>query len=203
MKWLLSVIKKFLTWDDPKIAPIPVRASVCLLILATSVIILFHPPLHRALAAFAMVLGCFATGIRRWAGNASDQDLQRVISGIANIGSSTKLSIRDCASVIFLAHLAFVMAFLLSAEGVQIAQQHPSQLKLPIGLALVGLWMIYFPCFPILDYLGRKMVRCLCNRWRVRLQADTSKAEFRRILDRISFAITVMVVVLALPNVLF
>jgi len=202
MKWLLDVIIKFLTWDDPKICPIPVRASSALLMIAIGVIIECHLSLGHSLAAFSIVLGVLATGIRHWASIASDHDLQRVSNEIAKIGSSTKLSTWDSVSVIAVAHLAFVMAYLLSAAGVLIAKQHPSQLKLPIWLALVGIWMIYFPCPAILDYLGRKMGRSLCSRWRVRLQGDTSNAEIKRILSLISFVIVVVAGVLALQNVL-
>jgi len=204
MKWLLNVIVKFLTYDDPKITPIPVRAAACFLIIATTVIIecqiWLHTPLLRSLAAWGAVLVIFAHSIRHWTGIASDQELQRVSNEIAKIGSSTKLSVWDSTSVIFVAFLTFVIAYLLSAAAVQIAKQHPSQARLPIWLALIGLWMIFFPT---LEYLRRKMPRCLASRWRVRLKGDTSKTEIKRILGNVSFAITVVAVVLTLPNLLF
>jgi hypothetical protein len=207
MKWLLGVIMKFLTWDDPNISPIPVRASSALLMIAVGAIIECHLSLHlslgHSLAAFSIVLGVFAAGIQHWVSIASDQDLQRVSNEIANTGSSTKLSLRESVSVIAFAHLAFVMAYLLSAEGVGIAKQHPSQLKLPIWLALAGIWMFYFPCPPTFAYLSTKMGRCLCSRWRTRLQGDTSKTEIKRILGLISFYIVVVAGTLALLNVLF
>jgi hypothetical protein len=202
MKWLFNVVIKFLTWDDPKITPIPVRASFALLMMAIGVIIACSHALRPSLAACGIVLGVLATGILHWTRIASDQDLQRIKNEIAKIGSSTKLSIRDSASVIAIAHLSFVMAYLLSVEGVLIAQYHPSQFKLPIWLALVGIWMIYFHCPAILDYLGRKMGRSLCSRWRVRLQEDILNAEIKRILSLISFVIVVVAGVLALQNVL-
>jgi hypothetical protein len=207
MRWLLDVIMKFLAWDDPKLCPIPVRASLALLIIAIGAITECHLclglSLGHSLAAFSIVLGVLAAGIQHWVSFASDQDLQRVSNEIANVGRSTKLSIRDNASVIAFAHLAFVMAYLLSAAGVLIAKEHPSQLKLPIWVALFGIWMIYFPCPPILVYVSNKMRRCLCSRWRIRLQGDTLNIEVRRILGSIRFYVVVVAGVLALLNVLF
>jgi hypothetical protein len=203
MKWLLDVTMKFLTWDNPKISPIPVRAWAALLIIAIGAITALHLSLGHSLAAYSIVLGVWAAGIPRWVSIASDQDLQRVSNNIAKLGSSTKLSIGDNVSVIALAHLTFVMAYLLSAAGVLIAKQHPSQLKLPLWLALVGIWMIYFPCFPILMYLGNKLWRCLCSRWCIRLQGDTSNIEVKRILGSINFYMIVVAGILALTNILF
>jgi hypothetical protein len=45
--------------------------------------------------------------------------------------------------VIFVAYLTFVIGYLLFGYAVLIAKQHPSQAKLPIWLALIGLWMFF------------------------------------------------------------
>jgi hypothetical protein len=201
MRWLLNVIMKWLRRDDPKITPIPVRASSALLIMAFGVIMECNLTLRHSLAACSILLVVFAAGIRYWETVATDQDLQRVGNEIAYIGSCTKLSVGDSVSVIAFAHLGFIMAYLYSAQGVLIAKQNPNQLKLPIGLALIVVW-IYFVCSPIVAYLGSKMGRCLCSRWRKRLQRDTSTAEIKRILRLTSFAITLVAGVLQLPNVL-
>jgi hypothetical protein len=117
------------------------------------------------------------------------------------MGSSKKLSVGGTAWVIAYAHLGFIMAYLYSAQCVLIAKQNPNQLKLPLGLGLIVVW-ICFGCSPIGAYLGGKMGRCLCNRWCRRLQGDTSTAEIKRILRLHAFAITLVAGVLPLPNVL-
>jgi hypothetical protein len=207
MKWLLNVVIKFLTRDDPKLIPIQVRAALALLIIAnaavTEIAVARHLSLLRSLAALSIVWGVFAVGLRIWPSTASNQDLQKISNQIVKMGSSTKLSIWDSASVIAFAHLSFFMAFLLSAVGVLIAKYHPSQLKIPIWLALLEIWMIYFPCPAILVYVRNKMGRCLCSRWRARLQGDTSNAEIKRILNLMSYAITVVVGVSPVLNLLF
>jgi hypothetical protein len=111
------------------------------------------------------------------------------------------LFVEDAAEVIAYAHLGFIMAYLYSAQAVLIAKQNPNQLKLPIGLALVVVW-ICVGCAPIGAYLGGKMGRSLCSRWRKRLQGDTSTAEIKRILRSTSFAITLVAGLLQLLNVL-
>ena len=72
MKWLLDAIMKFLTWDDPKISPIPVRASLALLVIAIAVIFTCPLSLRHSLAACGIVLGVFAAGIPHWTSIASD-----------------------------------------------------------------------------------------------------------------------------------
>jgi hypothetical protein len=208
MKWLLTVVIKFLTRDDPKLTPIPVRAGSALLIMATiaviDVVVVRHLSLLDCLAALSIVWGVFAVGIRTWASIASNQDLKRLSNEIVKMGSSTKLSIWDIAAVIGFTHLSFVMAFLLSAAGVLIEIHHPSQLKLPLWLALVFILAIYFPCPAILAYLFNKVGRCVCSRWRARLQGDTSNAEIKRILNlNISYSITVLGAVFVLLKSLF
>jgi hypothetical protein len=207
MKWLLNVVKKFLAWNNPELTPIPVRTGLALVIIASSVVtviaVLRHLSILNSLTALSIVWGVFAVGIPIWASIASNQDLQRVSNVIVKIGSSTKLSFAGNTLVITLAHLSFFMAFLLSAASVLIAKYHPSQLKLPIWLALLGIWIIYLPSPAILAYLWNKMALCLCSRWRARLQGDTSNAEIRRILNLISYAITVVVGVPAVLNLLF
>jgi hypothetical protein len=111
------------------------------------------------------------------------------------------LSVGDIAWVIAFAHIGFILAYLYSAQGVLIAKQNPNQLKLPIGLALIVVW-IFYGCSPVGAYLGGKMARNLCSRWRKRLQGDTSTAEIKRILRLTSFAMTFVAGVLQLPNAL-
>jgi hypothetical protein len=203
---MMNLIMKLLTWDDPKIAPIPVRASLVVLTMAIGAIIECHLSfglsIVRSLAALSVVLGVFATGIRHWKDIASDQDLQRVGNEIDKMGSSTKLSIVDIAAVITFAHLSFTMAYLISAAIVLMGKYHPGQMKLPVWLALVLVWMIYFPSAPILSYVSAKTGRCLCSRWRIRIQRDTEKFGVKGILDLISFCIVVVARALAIPNLL-
>jgi hypothetical protein len=80
---------------------------------------------------------------------------------------------RDIAAVIGFAHLSFMMAYLISGAVVLMEKSHPGQMKSPVWLDLVVLWTIYFPSAPILSYLSAKMGRCLCSRWRIRIQRDT------------------------------
>jgi hypothetical protein len=198
---LLNVIMKWLRRDDPKITPIPVRAWLALLIMAFGIIMGGHLTVRHSLGACSILLLVFVAGIRYWETVATPQDLQRVSNEIAYMGRSMKLSFGDCALVIAYAHLGFIMAYLHSAQVVLIAKQNPNQLKLPIELALIAVW-ICFGCSPIGAYLGGKMWRYLCCRWRKRLQGDTSTAEIKRILRLTSFAITLVAGVLQLPNVL-
>jgi hypothetical protein len=207
MKWLLDVVIKFLTRDNPKLWPIQVRAGLALLIAANAAIaeiaLARRLSLLPSLAALSIPWGVFAVGLRIWPSIASNQDLQRVSNGIVKFGSSTKLSIWDSTSVIAFAHLSFLMAFLFSAAGALVAIHHPSQLKLPLWVALVYIWVIYFPSPAVLLYTGNKMGRCLCSRWRARLQGDASNAEIKRILNLISLAITVVVGIPPVLNLLF
>jgi hypothetical protein len=140
MKWLLDVVIKFLTRDDPKLLPIPVRAGLALLIMASIAVIEVaarrHLSLLDCLVALSGVWGVFAIGIRTWASIASNEDLKRLSDNIVKMGSSTKLSIWDSAAVIGFAHLSFVMSFLISAAGVLVAIHHPGQLKVPYGTRL-------------------------------------------------------------------
>lgn len=195
------MILKWLRKDDPKLTPIPVRAWSALLLMAFAVMIACHPTLHPALAASSSLLLVFAAGIRYWVTSvATDHDLQRVRNEIVYVGSSTNISVGDAAWVIGFAHLAFIMAFLYSALGVLVARFHPDQLKLPIWLALIVVW-VWFGSAPIGAFFGGKMGRSLCIRWRKRLQADPSTAETTRILNLIAFAITLVAGALQLLNV--
>ena len=204
LKWLRRddpIILKWLRRDDPKLTPIPVRAWSALLLLAFAVIIACHPTLHPSLAASSILLLVFAAGIRHWlTAVATDQDLQRVGNEIAYVGSGTKMSVGDAAWVIGFAHLGFITAYLYSALAVLIARLHPNQLKLPIWLALIVVW-ICFGSLPIGAFFGGKMGRSLCSRWRKRLQRDPSPAEIKRILNLIAFAITLVAGALQLLNV--
>jgi hypothetical protein len=202
MKRLLNVIMIWLRRDHPKIVPIPVRAWSALLMIAFAIIIGGHLTVHHSIGASSILLVAFAAGIRYWETVATPQDLKRVSNEIAYVGRSTKLSLGDCAWVIAYAHLGFIMAYLYSAQVVLIAKQNPSQLKLPIELALIVVWICFFCSPPIATYLGGKMQRCLFSRWRERLQGDTSTAEIKRILRLNSFAITLVAAVLQLSNVL-
>jgi hypothetical protein len=203
---LLNVIINFVTWDDPKISPVPVRASLALLAIAISAIaechLCFGLSFVRCLGALGIVLGVFTAGIRHWQSVASDQDLKRFGNDIFKMGNSTKLSITDIAAVIALAHLSFTMAYLISGAIVLMAKYHPDQMKLPVWLALVVVWIVYFPSAPILSYVSAKTGRCLCSRWRIRLQRDTEKTGVKGILSLISFCIAVVAGALALPNLL-
>jgi hypothetical protein len=207
MKWLANAVKKFLNYDDPKLTPFSVRAATALLLEATIVVsytaFLRHLSLLHWLVALSIVWGVFAALMRYWERFASDQDLRGVSKLIVKIGSTTKLSTWDNISVIALAHLSFIMAFLISAGAVQTAIHYPSQLKLPLWLSLVCIWVIYFPYPPIFAYAVNKMGLCLCSRWAARLQGDTSNAEIKRILNRMSYALTVVVAVPPLLTVLF
>jgi hypothetical protein len=120
--------------------------------------------------------------------------------GFAYVGSGTKMSVGDAAWVIGFAHLGFITAYLYSALAVLIARLHPNQLKLPIWLALIVVW-ICFGSLPIGAFFGGKMGRSLCSRWRKRLQRDPSPAEIKRILNLIAFAITLVAGALQLLNV--
>jgi predicted membrane protein len=157
MKWLLSLLKKFLADGDPNLTPKSVRAGSALVIMAsyvvTEIAIVRHLSLLHSLAALSIVWGVYAALIRYWERfSSSDQDLQRVKQFIIRKGSTTKLSFATNTSIIALAHLSFVMALLISAGAVQTAIYHPSQLKLPIWLALLVIWIIYFPSAALLAY---------------------------------------------------
>ena len=136
MKRLWNVVIKFLAWNDPKLTPIPVRAGLALVMMASIaviyVVVVRHLSLLDCLAALSIVWGAFAVGVRTWASIASNQDLKRLSNEIVKMGSSTKLSLSESASVIAFAHLSFVMSFLISAAGVLVAIHHPGQLKLPL-----------------------------------------------------------------------
>jgi hypothetical protein len=82
MERLLNVIMKWLRRDDPKITPIPVRASSALLIMAFGVIIACHLTLRHSLGACSILLLVFVAGIRYWETVATHQDLQRVSNEI-------------------------------------------------------------------------------------------------------------------------
>jgi hypothetical protein len=168
--------------------------------MAFGVIIACHPTFHPALKASSILLLVFAAGIRHWVTSvATDQDLQRVGNEIA-LGSSTKLSVGDAAWVIGFAHLGFIIAFLYSAQAVLIARLHPNQLKLPIWLSLIVVW-IWFCSVPIGTFFGGKMVRSLFSRWHKRLQRDSSPTEIKRILNLIACAITLVAGALQLLDV--
>jgi hypothetical protein len=169
--------------------------------MAIGVIVGCNFTLRHSFGVCNILLLVFAAGIRYWETIATDQDLQRVSNEIAYMGRSTKLSVGESAWVIAYAHLGLIMAFLYSAQEVLLVKQNSNQLKLPIGLALIVVW-ICFVCSPIGAYLGGKMARCLCSRWRERLQGDTSTDEIKRILRFTSFAITLVAGVLQLSNVL-
>lgn len=72
MKWLLDVIMKFLAWDDPKLCPIPVRASLALLIIATGAITECHLSLGLPRPFFSRVqyrvgsFGCWHTELGKY-----------------------------------------------------------------------------------------------------------------------------------------
>ena len=207
MKWLLDVVIKFLTRDNPKLWPIQIRAGLALLIAANGAIaeiaVVRHLSLLPLLAALSVPWGVFSFFLPIWASTAPNKDLQRLVNGIFKFGTSTKLSLRENAAVIVFAHLSFLMSFLISGLAVLIAIHHPSQLKLPIWLALLEIWVIYFPCPALLVYGCNKMGRCLCSRWRVRLQGDTSNGEIKRILNLISIAIALVAGVPSALNFLF
>ena len=156
----------------------------------------------RTLETCGAVLGVFGAGVLYWETVAEPQELKSVYNETARMGSSTKLSIVDIAAVITFAHLSFTMAYLISAAIVLMGKYHPGQMKLPVWLALVLVWMIYFPSAPILSYVSAKTGRCLCSRWRIRIQRDTEKFGVKGILDLISFCIVVVARALAIPNLL-
>ncbi len=208
MKWLLNVVIRFLTRDDPKLTPLPARAGLALATMASfaviEVVVVRHLALLDCLAALSVVWGVFAVGILTWTSIASNQDLKRFSNGIVKMGSSTKLSIWESAAVIAFAHLSFMMSFLISAAGFLVAIHHPGQLKLPLWLALVFIWLAYFPAPAILAYLFNKVGRYVCSRWRARLQGDTSNAEIKRILNlNVAYTITVVGAVFVLLKSLF
>jgi hypothetical protein len=85
-----------------------------------------------------------------------------------------------------------MMAYLISGAVVLMEKSHPGQMKSPVWLDLVVLWTIYFPSAPILSYLSAKMGRCLCSRWRIRIQRDTMTIGVKGILGSLSFYIGVV-----------
>jgi hypothetical protein len=208
MKWLLNVVIRFLTRDDPKLIPLAARAGLAVATLASfvviEVVVVRHLSLLDCLAKLSVVWAVFAVGIRTWTSIASNQDLKRFSNQIVKMGSSTKLSIWDSAAVIAFAHLSFVMSFLISAAAVLVAIHQPGQLKLPLWLALFFIWLAYFPAPAILAYLFNNVGRYVCSRWRARLQRDTSNAEIKRILNlNVAYTITVVGAVFVLLKSLF
>jgi hypothetical protein len=153
-RWLYETSRR----DDPNISPFTARCWVALHLALASALMPYIVGISHGLAVYGTLLVIFGSGVLWWETIATPPDLQRLISDLARMEISPKLSFADGGYLAIVFQPIILIVFILGGVIWLAGKQNPNSLVTSLWLLIILLVGCYV-CIPMLSSFLMKASR--------------------------------------------